>query len=126
MVDVAADLGVSAAERGVNGVRILGESSVLAERMAGSTGVLPDLRRLSDICRESRGTAAFGAGMTRGARLLGESGCRGSFWSRWVWLCPAYLNSALSSGAWSLESDMNSARWWCFQEFTPGALMERS
>ena len=49
MVEVAADLGVRAAESGVKGVRILGESSVLAERIAGSTGVLPDRKRLSDI-----------------------------------------------------------------------------
>jgi len=78
MVDVAADMGVSAAERGVNGVRMRGESSVLAERMVGSRGVLPDLRRLRDTFWARRGTAVPGAGITSGARLLGESGGRPS------------------------------------------------
>jgi hypothetical protein len=125
MVDVAADLGVRAAERGVKGVRILGESSVLAERRAGSTGVLPDRRRFSDICRESLGTAVLGGGITSGVRLLGERGCcRGCSVSHRLGL--EVLSSARSSGAWSLEMAKYSARWWCFQECAPGALMERS
>lgn len=77
-VEVAADMGVKAAERGVNGVRIRGESSVLADRIVGSRGVLPDRRRLRDICWARRGMAAPGAGITRGAKLLGESGGRPS------------------------------------------------
>src|SRR6266699_2918977 len=76
---VAADLGVATAfeaDSGVKGVLPLGESSVRAERMVGSTGVLPDRRRLKDSCRVRRGTAEFWPGMTSGARLFGESGCR--------------------------------------------------
>lgn len=84
MVDVAADMGVKAAERGVKGVRIRGESSVLAERIVGSRGVLPDRRRLREICWARRGTAAPGAGITSGAKLLGESGGRPSLCNlRW-------------------------------------------
>jgi len=124
MVEVAADLGVRAAESGVKGVRILGESSVLAERIAGSTGVLPDRKRLSDIWRLSRGMAALGAGITKGVRLLGESGCRSSGAAHEsFWFTP--LSSALSSGE-SLDRIVWSARCWCFHELTPGALMERS
>ena len=126
MVDVAADFGVRAAESGVNGVRILGESSVLAERIAGSTGVLPDRRRLRDICRVSLGTGAFGAGITSGVKLFGERGCLESFCGRWGSTWREALISALSSGAWSRDRAMNSARWLCFHELTPGALMERS
>lgn len=47
---VAADLGVlEIAERGVNGVRALGESSNLADRIVESTGVVPARRRLHDV-----------------------------------------------------------------------------
>jgi hypothetical protein len=48
-----ADLGVVRvvdADRGVNGVLVTGESSVRAERIVGSSGVLPDRSRLNDIC----------------------------------------------------------------------------
>lgn len=46
---VAADLGaLEAAERGVNGVRALGESSNLPDRIVDSTGVVPARRRLHD------------------------------------------------------------------------------
>lgn len=75
--DRAADRGVVSAvdaDRGVKGVRALGESSVRAERMVGSAGVLPDRRRLRDICLVRRGAGEAEGGMTSGARLLGERG----------------------------------------------------
>lgn len=53
MADNGADLGVTRvvdAERGVKGVLVKGECSVRAERMVGSSGVLPDRSRLNDIC----------------------------------------------------------------------------
>lgn len=49
-----ADLGVVRvvdAERGVNGALVMeGESSVRAERIVGSNGVLPDRSRLDEYC----------------------------------------------------------------------------
>jgi hypothetical protein len=49
-----ADLGVGRvvdAERGVNGVLVMeSESSVRAERIVGSSGVLPDRSRLDEYC----------------------------------------------------------------------------
>lgn len=75
MVDVAAERGVvRAAESGVYGVLALGESSILAGRSVGSTGVLPARRRLSDNCRVRRGTVVEADGITSGARLFGERG----------------------------------------------------
>lgn len=53
MADNGADLGVVRvvdAERGVKGVFVIGDSSVRAERIVGSSGVLPDRSRLKDIC----------------------------------------------------------------------------
>lgn len=75
---VVADLGVVrrvVADNGVKGVLILGDSSVRADRMVGSTGVLPDRRRFRESCLVKRGAGEFWAGMTKGARLLGERGC---------------------------------------------------
>lgn len=47
---VAADLGaLEVAERGVNGVRTLGEPSNFAARIVESTGAVPDRRRLLDV-----------------------------------------------------------------------------
>ena len=80
MTVVAADLGVvNEAESGVKGVLARGESSVRAERAESSTGVLPDRRRLSDGCRVKCRAAEVDVGMTSGASILGDNGCRGSF-----------------------------------------------
>jgi hypothetical protein len=48
-------ISVVEADRGVYGVRDLGESSGRADRMAGSVGVLPDRKRVSEICLVRRG-----------------------------------------------------------------------
>lgn len=94
---VVADLGVVICvetERGVKGVLVMGESSVRADRVADSTGVLPERRRLSDSCLVRRGTVALREGMMRGARLLGDRG-----WRMMVvdWWTSVMLSSASSS-----------------------------
>lgn len=102
---VAADLGVVRVEEsGVKGVLARGESSVLAERTGASTGVPPHRSRLSDICRVRRGTAELVAGITRGVRLFGDSGCLASFWSRCTspLVLETVMTSHLSSRAWGL------------------------
>lgn len=80
MAVVAADLGVvMAAESGVKGVLARGESSVRAERVGASTGVLPDRSRVRESCRVKRGAAEPDVGITSGASILGDNGCRTSF-----------------------------------------------
>jgi hypothetical protein len=80
MAVVAADLGVvKAAESGVKGVLARGESSVRAERIGASTGVVPDRSRVRDGCWVRRGATEWHVGITRGARILGDNGCRASF-----------------------------------------------
>ena len=104
---VAADLGVvKAAERGVKGVLILGESSVLAERIPPSTGVLPARTRLAHGCCVRRGTAELEVGITRGVKLFGDNGC----------LSPSSCSSLVGA--------VGSTAWFCFQ--CPGALIDRS
>jgi hypothetical protein len=61
---------------------VLGDSSVLAERIAESAAMLPVRRRLSEVwllllwilC------VTLCVGMTSGVRLLGERGCRTGAW----------------------------------------------
>lgn len=78
--EVTADLGVVMlveAERGVygvKGVRILGDSSVLEDRLVTSEGVLPERRRLKESWRASLGRVPLWLGITKGARLLGDNG----------------------------------------------------
>jgi len=113
MAVVAADLGVvSEAESGVKGVLTRGDSSVRAERMGASTGVLPDRRRLREICRVNGGTAELEVGITSGVRLLGDNGCRGSLCAccSSSLLLPAGESSSLSAGACSLAEVMQSPR----------------
>lgn len=128
IADKAADLGVVSvveADMGVKGVRALGESSVRAERRVGSTGVLPDRRRLRDICLVRRGAGEAEAGMTRGARLLGESGSLAS--RRFASAMPTFAisSSAFSSRIWASRNVRVSARLCGFHEL-PGALIDRS
>lgn len=120
MAVVAADAGVKAAEQGVKGVLILGESSVLADRSGMSTGVLPDRSRLSEACCVKRGTADVEAGITRGVRLFGDNGCRSS-----PWLLNPPRSSCFCSGDCSNVGDRKSTIWFCFHD-APGALIERS
>ena len=98
---VAADLGVvTAAESGVKGVLARGESSVFADRIATSTGVLPERSRFKDNCRVRRGADELVVGITSGARLFGDSGCRSSACGRCSssWLREAARSSGFPSG----------------------------
>lgn len=114
MAVVAADLGVvNEAESGVKGVLARGESSVRAGRVELSTGVLPDRSRVSDSCRVKCAVDGVDVGMTSGASIFGDNGCRsGSFWC----CCPsslhppAGLGSGLSATACGLAEVMQSAR----------------
>jgi hypothetical protein len=73
---VAADPGVVTAERGVKGVLARGESSVVAERVGAMTGMVPERSRVRDICCAIPEAVELAVGMTSGARLFGDSGCR--------------------------------------------------
>jgi hypothetical protein len=113
MTVVAADLGVvNEAESGVKGVLARGESSMRAERLTASTGVLPDRSRVRDPWRVKRGAAEVHVGMTSGARLFGERGCRSSFWGRCSssLLLKADRSSGLSSVSCGRADVMQSAR----------------
>ncbi len=112
----AADRGVVAsveADSGVKGVLDRGESSVRAERMVGSTGVLPDRRRLRDSWRVRRGAVEPMAGMTSGARLLGDSGWRGD-------------GSGEPASDSLISPTAAGSTGWCGFQLWPGALMDRS
>lgn len=124
---VVADIGVVAEVEvgaGVNGVRILGESSVRADLMAGSGCVSFDLRRLSDSCRANRGSGPLCVGIVNGARSFGESGC---FNGEGIYFCVPSEGIVASkfSSIFSLthETDSKMCRW--RQELT-GELMDRS
>jgi len=114
---VEADWGVN----GVKGVRVMGDSSVRVVRTAASLVPLPALRRLLDAWLVKRGAAELWGGMTKGARLFGESGWRPRGVS--LWGIVAASIPGFSSG--TVTGATHSARWWC-PHVLPGALIERS
>ncbi len=105
---VAADLGVvMAADRGVKGVLA---SSVRAERMPGSSELLPERRRVNESWRVRRGMTEFWVGMTKGAKVLGERGSGSGFRESSRGELPVTASSGFSSKIWSFERVMQSAR----------------
>lgn len=124
---VVADRGVvieAEVRAGVNGVRVLGESSVRADLVADSGCVSLDLRRLSDSCRANRGSGPVCVGIVNGARSFGESGCFKAEGVYFFTFSEGRVASAFSSIS-SLTHATGSKKWRWRQELT-GELMDRS